>query len=65
MRSSPASWIACRAGGIARPESGAGITSGPPDTQSITTVSPGAIVSTGAKAASKIPNRTVSGVEAR
>jgi hypothetical protein len=41
------------------------MTSGPPDTQSITTVSPGATVSTGSKAASKIPKRTVSGVEAR
>ena len=49
---------------MTRPNSGGGITSGPPETHSNTTVSPDAMVRMGEKAASKMPNLTVSGAEA-
>ena len=41
-----------------------GITSGPPETHSSTTVSPDCTVTTGGTAASKMPHRTVRGVAA-
>ena len=43
-------WIAASAGGMVRPEPGGGITSGPPETHSSTTVSPEFTVISGGKA---------------
>ena len=47
---------------MAKPEPGGGITWGPPETHSSTTVSPDCTVTTGGIAASKMPQRTVLGV---
>src|SRR5580693_2329416 len=59
-----AAWTAASAGGMVRPEAEDGITSGPPEMHSNTTVSPESMVISGGKPASKTPQRTVSGVDA-
>jgi len=56
--------MAARASGIFIPLPGGGMTSGAPETHSRTTRSPGSTVFTGAKLASKAPQRMVEGVGA-
>ncbi len=65
MRSGFASWIRRSASGMTRPLSGFGMTSGPPETHSISTLSPEFIFSTAGNAASKMPKRVVSGAAFR
>ncbi len=61
-RGGAAAWIAANGAGTARPRSGAGMTSGPPETHSTVTVSPDRMLRIGANAASNAPQRVVAGV---
>ena len=60
-----ASMTAFSAGGMTKPLPSGGITLGRPEMHSTSTVSPGAMVSTGGKLALKTPMRVVSGVARR